>query len=204
MKKLLPLTMLLAGAISGLSQGIVQFQNSAVFTTPDSPLGSGRLVYDVGSPLNSITGTPLVGTNWVAELYVGPAGANEASLTPIVASISRFRASTTVNKGKWANTTVTGSPNVNLDLGVPIGTVLTLQVRVWDYSTSPTFEGASGVTGFSLLFQFTAADKAGTPNTWVMEGFQAWAPVPEPSAIALGVMGVAGLLLIRRVKIIKR
>jgi len=197
--------MLLAGAISGFCQGIVQFKNSAVFTTPDSPLGSLRLVYDVGSPLNAVTGTPLVGTNYVAELYVGPAGASDpASLTPIVASISRFRASTTVNKGKWATSTVTGGPNVNIDTGFPIGTVLTLQVRVWDYSTSPTFEGASGVTGFSLLFQFTAADKAGTPNTWVMEGFQAWAPVPEPSAIALGVMGVAGLLLIRRVKIIKR
>lgn len=182
MKKLIPL-LILTGAISGFSQGIVQFQNSAVFATVDST-GGGRLVYDVGSPLNPATGIPLIGTNYVAELYVGPAGANEASLTPVSASISRFRATTTVNKGKWGTTTVAGPGNVQIPTGFAIGTPITLQVRVWDFSTGATFESASGPTGKSGLFNFTSADPNGAPNTWVMEGLQAFALVPEPSAIA--------------------
>jgi len=198
MKKLIPL-MILTGAISGFSQGIVQFQNSAVFGTTD-PSGGNRLVYNVGSPLNPATGTPLLGTNYVAELFVGPANTSDPnSLTAIPASISRFRATTTVNPGKWATTGISG-PNVQVDVGAAIGTVLTLQVRVWDFSTSPTFAGATGPTGQSTLFAFTAADKGGSPNTWLMEGLQAFALVPEPSAIALGVLGVAGLFFVRRRK----
>jgi len=202
MKKLTPLMILVTGAISGFCQGIVQFQNSAVFTTVD-PTGGNRLVYDVGSPLNPITGVPLVGTNYVAELYVGLAGTPQYSLQPVVASISRFRGSTSVNKGKWASTGISG-PNVNIPTGFPVGAPLFLQVAIWDYSTSQTFEGASGIAGKSGVFVFTSADPAGSPNTWVMEGFQALAFVPEPSAMALGVMGVAGLLLIRRGKRIRR
>ena len=83
MKKLIPLMILISGAISGLSQGIVQFQNSVSFLTPDHN-GDSRVVYDVGSPLNTATGVRLIGTQYVAELYTGPAGAAEASLTPIV------------------------------------------------------------------------------------------------------------------------
>ena len=98
MKKLILLTILITGALSGPSQGVVQFQNSAVFTTVD-PTGGDRLVYEAG-PLNPVAGVPLVGTNYVAELYVGLAGTPEVSLTPIAASISRFRNSTTFNKGK--------------------------------------------------------------------------------------------------------
>jgi MYXO-CTERM domain-containing protein len=200
MKQLVPLTVVVAGALSGFSQGIVQFQNSATFLTPDVPAGSERLVYGLGSPLNSTTGIKLVGTNYVVELYVGPASTTDySSLTPLASSISRFRDVGSPNAGKWGSTTLSGGFNSQIDLGVPIGTVVTLGVRMWDLRDSPTFTTV-GFHGQSQLFSFTAADPASLPSTWVMEGFQSWALIPEPSAIAVGLLGVAGLLVIRRRK----
>src|SRR5438046_2978234 len=127
MKTLVPLTILIAGTLSGFSQGVVQFQNFATFLTPDVPAGSARLIYNVGSPLNSTTGQKLGGTNFVAELFVGAAGTTSFdSLTPMVSSITRFRATTSSNIGKWGTATLTGGGNASLDLGVNAGTVLTL------------------------------------------------------------------------------
>src|SRR5438132_394902 len=83
------------------AQGLVTFRNSVSFLTPD-PTGGDRLVYDIGSPLDLATGVALSGTQYVAELYVG---ADAGSLTPLTDSISRFRSSTTVNKGRWGNST---------------------------------------------------------------------------------------------------
>jgi hypothetical protein len=200
MKKLVPLTILMAGALSGFSQGVVSFQNSAVFVTPDVPAGSGRLVYNVGSPLSTTTGVKLSGTNFVAELFVGAAGTTSFdSLTPIASSISRFRLSTSANIGKWNTTTLTGGFNSGIDLGVPIGTVVTIGVAVWDLRDGAAYT-TTGIHGTSQLFSFTAADPGGAASGFVMEGFQSFALVPEPSAIALGVLGIAGLLLIRRRK----
>src|SRR5437867_8281716 len=123
MKKLVPLTILMAGALSGFSQGVVTFQNSAAFNTPDVPTGSGRLVYNVGSALNSTTGTKLVGTNFVAELFVGAAGTTSFdSLTPLASTISRFRVTTTGSPGKWGATTINGISNSQLDIGAAVGT----------------------------------------------------------------------------------
>ena len=200
MKKLVPLTILMAGALSGFSQGVVSFQNSTVFVTPAIPSDSGRLVYNVGSILSTNGGVKLSGTNFVAELFVGAAGMTSFdSLTPIQSSISRFRLSSSANIGKWNTTTVTGGFNSGIDLGVPIGTVVTLGVAVWDLRDTPTYS-RNGIHGESQLFSFTAADPGGAASGFVMEGFQSFALVPEPSAIALGLMGVAGLLLIRRRK----
>ena len=71
MKKWIFLAMLAAAAWDCSAQGIVVFRNSGVnFQTPD-PSGGGRLVYDVGNPLDPTTGTGLTGTQYVAELYVG-------------------------------------------------------------------------------------------------------------------------------------
>src|SRR5438477_12949073 len=106
MKKLIPLLILLGGTVSGFSQGQVSFQNFVLFQTPD-PAGDNRLVY-----FDAVGGVGVNGTQYVAELY---AGADAASLAPVTASISRFRGTTTANKGKWATTGING-PNdfVNL------------------------------------------------------------------------------------------
>src|SRR5207244_8308535 len=72
------------------------FRSSVIFSTPD-PTGGNRLVYDVGSPLNPLTGVGLAGTQYVAELYVG---ANTGSLTPLTTSISHFRSTTSAKDRK--------------------------------------------------------------------------------------------------------
>ncbi len=197
MKKLIPLLILLGGAASGFAQGSVTFRNSVGFTTADAS-GGGRLVYDLGSPLDPAAGVGLLGTQYVAELYSGP---DASSLTPIVASISRFRGTTSTSKGKWGNSTLAGLSNDPTSIpGSAPGVPITLQIRIWDLTTGATFDAATGKTGTSLPFTYTPGSPGDPPAKYYMEGMQAFALVPEPSAIALSVMGIAGLLLIRRRK----
>ena len=85
-----------------------------------------------------------------------------------------------------------------------LGETATLQVRVWDITKYATFAAAFAANdyGWSVPFNQRMPDFAhGDPATLAyMEGLRAFAIVPEPSTIALGVLGVAGLLAIRRRK----
>lgn len=194
MKKLVTILSLVMGAYSVFAQGTVTFANNVGFTTAD-PSGGTRFVYDVGSALSPTTGVPLKGTNYAAELYYG---ANAGSLSPLASSVFKFRPLTTTQPGRWNATT----PNQVLP-GYDVGATATLQVRVWDIAKFATYEDAAaggGITGESLPFQYTVPPGGSAASAYFMEGLQAFALVPEPSAIALGVLGVAGLLLIRRRK----
>jgi hypothetical protein len=192
MKKLIPLLVLLGGAATGFAQGTVTFQNSVLFLTPD-PSGLGRLVLDAPG------GVGLGGSQYVAELYYG---SSAGSLSPLTASISRFRATSSPSKGKWLASGI-NAPNDYVPLpGIDFGGNAFLQVKVWDLTAGATYETAgSGKTGASQVFAYTVpAAGDTTASHFFMEGMQGFALVPEPSAIALGVLGVAGLLLIRRRK----
>src|SRR5947207_6689807 len=136
MKKLTAALLLLTGAASALPQGSVTFQNCVVFNLPD-PTGGNRLVYDVGSPLDPVAGVGLTGTQYVAELFVG---ANASSLTPVTDSISRFRSTTTANKGCWASTGIYGQNDFLMLPGFDINSIPILQVTAWDFGLLPTFE----------------------------------------------------------------
>ena len=188
------LLILLADAASALAQGTVDFRNAVMFQTID-PSGGARKVYNVGSPLNPATGQGLFGTQWVAELYVG----NDASsLDPLTASISRFTAATTTVRGVWATFGIYGPNGAVVLPGFDVNSTPTLQVRVWDFSKFATYEAAvaSGITGASIPFTYQVPDPANNPSptAYYMEGLQAFALVPEPSAIALGILGAAALL----------
>jgi len=200
MKKLIPLVILLGGAISGFSQGQVSFQNSVTFSTVD-PTGGAHLVYKPGTVAfdPSSTGNGLTGTQYVSELY---AGTTAGSLAPMTSTVSRFRSTTTTNRGKWAATGVNGVNDfVQLLPGMDPGTTVFLQVKAWDFSTSSTFEGNSGAFGASTIFTYKVPPLGDTTiPDFYMEGLSGFALVPEPSAIALGVMGIAGLFLVRRRK----
>jgi hypothetical protein len=196
MKKLIPLLILIGGAVSGFSQGQITFQNSVVFQTVDST-GGAREIYTSTPFVAGSAGNGLSGTQYVAELYLG---ADAGSMAPMTSSISRFRAATSVNRGKWAATGVNGANDFMPTAFAP-GTIVTCQVKVWDFSLFPTYEAAAGVTGAGNVFTFKLATPGDTTvQDFFMENMQAFALVPEPSAIALGVMGIAGLLFIRRRK----
>jgi len=190
MKKLIPLLVLVAGTVTGFAQGLVTFENNSAFTTPD-PTGGSRLVFG-----DSIGGTKLVGTQYTAELY---AGADAASLQPIAASLARFRSASTTQPGRWNFTTGVGG--VGVVLPVDVGGTIMLQVKVWDNASGTVaFDSAQGLKGQSGVFSYTVPPVGSPPAAYFMEGLQSFSLVPEPSAIALGVLGIAGLLLIRRRK----
>src|SRR5207244_4234196 len=160
------------------------------------PTGGQRRVYALGSPLDPVAGVGLTGTQYVAELYVG---ADASSLTPVTASISRFRSTTTINPGWWANTGIYGPNDVTILPGFAHPDIVTLQVRAWDFSQFATYEAAVGqdVTGASVPFTYKIPFQ-GPGNAEFMEGLQAFALVPEPPIVALGLVGVASMILLRR------
>lgn len=197
--KLAPLIVLLGGAVSGLAQGTVTFQNSpGTFATAD-PTGGNRRVYDVGSPFDPVNGNGLRGTQYVAELY---AGVTAGSLAPVTASLSQFRASTSANKGLWASTVANSSVVLP---GFDTGSTPFLCVRVWNSTVASSYEQAMAINcqaGTSISFTYKVPAVTDPPGNFLMEGLQAFVlcPVPEPSIIALGFMGVSGILFIRRRK----
>ena len=185
MRKLIALFAVTVVAASALAQGTVNFNNNVWETT------TPRRVMDFGGV------APLVGTDYVAQLYFGTAGAADDSLTA-VGGVARFRVGTTSQPGTWSGGTRTLT-------GITAGQTARLQVRVYNATLFPAGYDAAvagnGRTGFSTAFDYTVPS-GGTPapNEFWMANFGGFTLVPEPSTIALGVLGLAGLLFIRRRK----
>jgi hypothetical protein len=194
MKKLLITTAGLVLCVqAAFSQGLVNFANTGTFSST-----ADRAVY-----IDVVGGTKLTGTNFVTALYWGrTADALNAYAVRAVGdetlarAIGAFRAvdPATSAAGTWGGGTRTF-------MGANTGDQLFLQVRVWDITKGETFEVAknAGLWGVSEVFQYLVpanADAAGQK----INGLRAFALVPEPSTIALGVLGLGSLLLFRRKK----
>ena len=182
MKKLFITGLVILTTASAFAQGTVNFNNNVLTPVP--------LVL-LGDPSANI---PLVGTNYVAELW---AGAGAASLAPVSGSISKFRAPPTAFPGTWS-----GKPTLALPLG-GVNVPITLQVRVWDASVYTTYatSAAAGFGGSSTPFTYTQLiSLPPSPSDTFMIGFTSFGvvPVPEPSTIFLSLFGAGALLLRRR------
>jgi len=219
MKKLATLATLMAGVGLAFGQttvhqvGVVSFQNTESVKAPGVP--SHLVTNGLGG-----TVTLLVGTQYNAELYYMDTTLN--SLQPIASTISSFKSTTTATgKGTWngpqAPTPLPlGYGGIDTvpdpDSGLPVETgdgtgvgsgyyPVDMRVRVWDSTTGATWETAT-IRGESALFSYvqrwTANPPAVTDTQMLTQ--RAFTIVPEPSAIALSIIGVAGLLLIRRRK----
>lgn len=171
---LLPLAPALA-----FSQGIYVNFNNAVLTPPPD-----RFVrfYD---------GTPMVGTNFAAQLLIG---VDAGSLQPTAVAPSRFRNSDTALPGTWQGR--------NIDLtGILPGTVLTMQVRVWNTDFG-TFEQAAQFSQAGALqpFQWTAPASGSRPEDYLMHGFVGGFPfpIPEPTVLALAILALPFTFLWRK------
>ena len=177
MKKLLISGLVIITTASAIAQGSVNFNNNV--------FGTNALVYwDYGG-----ANIPLVGTNFVAELW---AGVHQSSLTPVSGSISQFRETPTTSPGTWRGKT----------LGLPLGGLfvpITLQVRVWDVSLYPSFEtaAAAGYAASSIPFTYIQGfTDPPSPRDFFMYGLTPFGfGVPEPSTIFLGLLGAGALLL---------
>lgn len=195
MKKALVLGLILAGATFGYSQGQVSFVNTpATFSTAAGTAANGhtdRLVYWTDNT------TGLLGTNWVAQLYYNAGAAQAEGNLHVISgdTATPFRVGP-AGGGIWNG----GGTKTFTD--VAAGGTATLQVRVWDGSLYGTYAAAvtaGGVTGKSAAFNYTAPTPPSTATA--MEGLQSFTlQVPEPSTIALGVLGAASLLVVRRRK----
>lgn len=181
MKKLFVLMACLVATVSSYAQGTVNF-NTRV--TADN----------VNLRVLGLDGNPVTGANYSAQLFAGPAGAAEAALNPIGSPVS-FRAG---NAAGWIDA---GAVVVT---GVPGGQTATLQLRAWDNTTGANYASAQ-VRGESRTWTTGALGDPGAQPPTVPaslgagtgNGFQLYV-VPEPSTIALGVLGAAALLLRRR------
>jgi hypothetical protein len=186
------LVLLTLTTLSTQAQGTITFWNSGIDspsggTTYDAPISAG---YQWTGPL-----TLASGPDYTVGLFVGAGDAG----TLVPGSQSTFLT------GGGA-----GFFNPIFDLPIPgfaPGTTPTLTVRGWVTSFgSFAAARASGFSGESLSF---TSKPLGGPNanppppsffTPTMTGFTGLIIVPEPSTIALSVMGVSSLLLLQRRK----
>lgn len=171
------------------------------FSFNNNNLGTPRLVtWD--STFGALSGQGIKngtadGASYVAQLFIK----NGDTLTPVGAT-ANFRGATTTSPGTWSGGTRTAT-------GVEQGTALNLVVRVWDNSVA-NYDAAKAAFnkgyGESAAFAFKdplSSPPGATDNFLVnFQGFsitqRIQTVIPEPSTIALGALGVAGLLFFRR------
>jgi len=191
MKKILLIAALsLVTATVGYSQGQVNFNNaSSAFTLPSQ--GPARPVTTLGVA-GFTDGSGLTGTNYLAQLFL----ATDKSGV-LVEAPSIFRVATTTQPGTWSG----GIRNL-LPLYLP-GDTVSVVVRVWDGGAAgATTYANSAVRGESAAFNYTIPAVGSTPAQLAMFNFASFSvsPIPEPTTIALGLLGAGSLLFLRRKK----
>ena len=152
-------------AVRAHGQQSIAFCNACLPSPPD------RLVRDVN-------GNPLVGTNYLAQLYYG---STPDTLVAHTTQPARFRIAITTLPGTWTSgnrTVVSPSPGPFI-----------LQVRVWDIAAGATYEQASQNTlglqyGKSVPFTYEPCPIPSPPNCDKMMNFRGFTLVtnspPDP------------------------
>jgi len=178
-KAILTTTMLVAGALGLMAQGVVNFDNSW-WNFDDSIEMGGTKDYAIyaapGVPVSAATG-------WSAQLWELPDTWNGLQ-----------------NPTNLHTDRISFNPDfpgyiLGKEVGplkVPIGTNTLLAVRIFDAAGSQLAEGPSFVYAHKLSTPPGALDT-------LMVNFKSFV-VPEPSTVALGVLGLGALLLFRRRK----
>jgi hypothetical protein len=147
-----------------------------------------RITGKVDAPVTTAAGVKLDGAAYLAQAYVGKTA---DSLAPVGTALA-FRTGAAAG---YITTTATTVP------GAPDGTALFFQLRAWEAAGGTSYESAFAagkLAGMSNIVPITSAEAPNLPNAPVgLTGF-ALAAIPEPSTLALGMLGAAALLLRRR------
>ena len=174
MKKLILTVAAVMVSVAAFAQGEVNFNNragsvDAKVTFSDSGLG--------------------VGAGYTAQLFGGPEGTALTALAPLTPT-TIFRTSSAAAMGYIAGTPVTVP-------GVAPGAKAALVMRVYPTGQAFTSKADLGMGESNLIVVSLGGGTIVTPN---MDGLQAFTvnAVPEPSTIALALLGVGALLLRRR------
>jgi hypothetical protein len=176
---------LVASTCVGLSQGVVSFNNRV--------LADDGVTFLVNAPVFNTDGvTALSGNTFLAGLYAG----SSADSLSLVGSAVAFRT------GTRAGYVDISSPDRVIQ-GVAAGATAFVQIRAWAASAGATYDAAvasGGLRGFSNTISVTTGGAGNPPSLPAnLVGLQSFALVPEPSVIALAVLG-AGALFFRRKK----
>jgi len=177
-KTILTATFLIAGAVGLLAQGIVAFDNNP-YSFDDSIENGGAVNYLI----STAPGVPVVNASWKVQLYENGVAVG----APIAFYGADF-------PGVWNTASAAGGDPLDgvRTLNTVKGTTSTLTVAVLDQS------GAELVR--STPFAYTSPTSATpAPSDLLMKNFRGFV-VPEPSTVALGVLGLGALLLFRRRK----
>jgi MYXO-CTERM domain-containing protein len=194
MKKLLLATMLAASALSVFGQGVVSM-NTAISGGPKAT--------------NSVTGLPLQlnqNTNggagqFFAQLYWAAGADNVGVLTAVTNPIATFG-----TNSSFAGFISSASGGGNRIL--PVSGAVTVQIRAWSATGGLTYEeaytgflagDASIFIGSTVRINANAVVPPTTPGSIVGPGY-VLTPAPEPSSIALGLLGLGAIALFRRRK----
>ncbi len=180
MKRLLLASAFVAAAATAMAQGTVKFSN---FSTVDG----------INSPVFAPGGVKL-GSAYLGQLYAGP---TEGSLAPVGSAAIAFKDAAGVGTGYIIGGTAT--------LGnVGVGATAFIQLRAWEAAGGTSYEAAQAagkLFGSSATISVVTGGQppSGPPLVPApLTGLASFTLVPEPSTLALGVLGAAALLLRRR------
>jgi len=183
MKKLLLLSGIMGAALGAYAQGTLTFANAAP---------------GVDAPVTNAMVTPRVraaGAAFATALYIGPAGTlNASALTTNGVSGTSANFQSGAASGYF-------NGGVRDIAGTIAGNIITAQVRAWSTAAGGSWEAAGpGARGESNLIQVTLGGGTALPaNLLGLQGFNVGV-VPEPSSIALGLLGLGAIALFRRRK----
>jgi hypothetical protein len=186
-KTLLTLALVALTTVASYAQGTIAFGNSALTRV---------LVRDLATGV--VRGNATAQDGITFAVFFGAAGASRDSLTEVVQTGTKATIGTT--DGVMIN-----APSVYGLPGTDGGQVVSLQIRAWDTAT-----GGTRMIGETDVRQVTLGPAGSGPGAVIWQGAAGTNPnrfnplivniVPEPSTIALAVLGLGSLLLFRRRK----
>jgi hypothetical protein len=196
LKKAIVMLALVASTALTYGQGTVNFNTLALKGTGTDP----RVLTSDGV-------TFAAGTDFFAQLYAAPGTAAESALLPVGSPVNLRTGANAGYVQTTGTSTATGTTvNPSVTVTSVSGGPATVQLRAWSsafatYDAAVTANAAAGKSAL-LTLSATGAPNGAPPtpdvNLTGLQGFTL-SGVPEPSTIALGLIG-AGALLIRRRK----
>jgi hypothetical protein len=192
MKKAILSLLIVGAAASSYGQGFVNFNTSL--------LGTSAQVFNSSGSLAS-------GSAYLTRLFAADgAGVSSSSLNAVGTFPVNFRGGTAVGYNQISGTTAGAAGNnviatPSVQVTSQASGQVTLQMRAWSsaFSSYAAAISGGGEYGQSAALTFTPYYAPATPGA--ITGLQGFTMVPEPSTVALGVLGAGSLLFaIRRRK----